>query len=90
MQVAASGVRREKGWRWLSAGDESCLLLLGGPGWLHCRWLGGKSALSRRSGGPRNTRYPWRCRLWAVVVRLDYAMLVEAVGDEWDVERRFG
>jgi hypothetical protein len=25
-----------------------------------------------------------------VVVRLDYAMLDEAVGDEWDAERRFG
>ena len=83
-----------EGWRWLSTastGDEACLLLLGGPGLLHGRgWLGGKSALSRRSGRPRNTGCGGRRRLWAVVLRLDYAMLDEAVGDEWGVKRRFG
>lgn len=55
--ITAVGQNNQSRRRWkgmVMAGDEACLLLLGGPGWLRCRWLAGKSALWRRSGAAQH------------------------------------
>jgi hypothetical protein len=51
-----------EGWRWLSrasTGDEACLLLLGGPGLLHGRWLAGRQERSLASQWEATQHWLW-------------------------------